>query len=112
MSRIVSVVLLGGLCNRLFQIACCYGYAEKNNLIPVFYKCFFEKNEHTNDTETINILRALLPDIDIRDDIRDDSFKETDFYLIEPCFDFACKYIDLQLSHHTDKHILGISSIK
>jgi hypothetical protein len=100
--RIVSIKLWGGLCNRLFQIACCLGYAEKYNLAPVFYKCLFENNEHTDGKETVNILNQLLPHLDIRDTDVSDS----DFYVIDIGGDFACKYIDLQLPIHTDKNIL------
>ena len=112
--RIVSIKLWGGLCNRLFQIACCFGYAEKYNLSPVFYKCLFEHNKHeyeyqnqhqtqnTNGENTITILKELLPELDIRDDI----VSESDFYIIDIGGDFACKYIDLQLPLHTDKNIL------
>lgn len=100
--RIVSIKLWGGLCNRLFQIACCLGYAEKYNLAPVFYKYLFENNTHTDGNETINIIKQLLPELDIRDiDI-----SESDFYVIDIAGDFACKYIDLQLPIHTDKNIL------
>lgn len=107
---IVSIKLWGGLCNRLFQIACCLGYAEKYNLSPVFYKCLFEHNKHeyeyqtqnTNGENTITILKELLPELDIRDDV----VSESDFYIIDIGGDFACKYIDLQLPLHTYKNIL------
>jgi len=100
--RIVSIKLWGGLCNRLFQIASCLGYAEKYNLVPVFYKYLFENNEHTDENETINIIRKLLPHLDIRDTYAN----ESDFYIIDISGDFACKYIDLQLPIHSDKNIL------
>ena len=45
--KIVTVELNGGLCNRLFQIACCLGYAERFNYTPIFYTCFFKNNEHS-----------------------------------------------------------------
>jgi len=92
-TRIVSVRLWGGLCNRLFQIACCYGYAEKYNLTPIFYKSFFNHNDHTNQDETIAILKELIPHINISDE----QVNENNFYIIEVCGDFACKYIDLGL---------------
>jgi len=100
--RIVSIKLWGGLCNRLFQIACCLGYAEKYNLKAVFYKCLFENNEHTDVNETINIIKQLLPHLDIRDTYA----SELDFYIIDISGDFACKYIDLQLPIHSNKNIL------
>ena len=92
-ARIVSVRLWGGLCNRLFQIACCYGYAEKYNLTPVFYKSFFNHNDHTNQDETIAILKELIPHIQISNE----PVNENNFYIIEVCGDFACKYIELGL---------------
>lgn len=101
-SRIVSIRLWGGLCNRLFQIACCYGYAEKYNLKPIFYKSFFNHNEHTNQDETLKILKQLIPNIQIDEN----SITENDFYIIEVCGDFACKYIDLELPSHSNKNIL------
>jgi hypothetical protein len=103
-ARIVSVRLWGGLCNRLFQIACCYGYAEKYNITPVFYKSFFNHNDHTNQDETIAILKELIPHIQISNE----PVNENNFYIIEVCGDLACKYIDLELppNDYANKNIL------
>lgn len=92
-SRIVTICLWGGLCNRLFQIACCYGYAEKYNMTPVFYTKFFDKNDHTSTEETIAILKQLIPSINIQDT---SLVTEKDFNILEVSGDYACKYIELK----------------
>jgi hypothetical protein len=92
-ARIVSIRLWGGLCNRLFQIACCYRFAEKYNMKPVFYTMFFNPNDHTPQPETIAILKELIPNIEIQNTV----VSENDFYIIEVCGDLACKYVDLEL---------------
>jgi len=101
-SRIVSVKLWGGLCNRLFQIAFCYSFAKKYDLTPIFYKYLFEYNDHTKQDETIRIIKELIPHINISDDV----VYATNFYIIDVKGDLACKYIDIDLPKHTDKNIL------
>lgn len=99
-SHTVSIILWGGLCNRLFQIACCYGYAEKYSLTPIFYKSLFNNNEHTTMETTISIINTLIPNIIISDEL----VNESSFYVIELSGDFACKYIELKHPPEINTH--------
>lgn len=99
-SNIVSVVLCGGLCNRLFQIACCYGYAEKYNYLPIIYTKFSDSNAHSTQDATLDMLKALVLDITISND----DVNNNDFIIVEIDGNFPSKYFELP--SHNGKNVL------
>lgn len=92
MDFIVSVQLCGGLCNRIFQIMACLGYAEKYNLQPILYHAFMDNNQHTTEEQTIRAIRTLFPTIDISSEM----VSQSAFDVIQISGDDACRWIPLR----------------
>ena len=103
---IVSIRLMGGLCNILFQIGAMKGYAEKYNCQCRIYKSLIQGNHHTSFDETLQIIIKLFPDI-IIESSPDIIMTESQFdKIIDIDGDNACKYVELPSPSPTDKMIL------
>ena len=87
----VTVKLNGGLGNRLFEIACCLGYAEKYGHKPILYSSFFDNNAHCSNDKTLHILKQLIPEITFSNSSRD----EHHFHKLFHHGNDACKYLEL-----------------
>jgi hypothetical protein len=69
--RLVTVVLRGGLGNRIFQILAAQGYAEKHNRTCIIAQSFNLKGKQEHEDDSLEPLHALFPDIEVRDTIED-----------------------------------------
>jgi hypothetical protein len=61
--------LVGGLANRIFIVMAVKGFAEKTNRTPVFVSKYIANNDHQSKESTINELKEIFPDMEIRDDL-------------------------------------------
>ena len=87
----VTVKLNGGLGNRLFEIACCLGYAEKYGHKPILYSNLFDNNAHSSNDKTLEILKQIIPEITFSNSIK----RENAFHKLEHHGNDACKYLEL-----------------
>jgi len=95
----VTVKLNGGLGNRLFEIACCLGYAEKYGHKAVLYSNLFDNNAHSSNDKTLEILKTMIPEITISNSIK----RENTFHKLEHHGNDACKYLELP---HVESNVL------
>jgi hypothetical protein len=95
----VTVKLNGGLGNRLFEIACCLGYAEKYGHKAVLYSNLFDNNAHSSNDKTLEILKTMIPEITISNLIK----RENTFHKLEHHGNDACKYLELP---HVESNVL------
>lgn len=100
----VSISLVGGLCNRLFQIAAIMGYAEKYNYNCKLYETLMYDNHHTSRITTLNIIKNIFPDLVIDSN---QNIKEEDFDVIyEIDGNDATNYIELKPPPTSTSNIL------
>lgn len=91
-NRIVSVKLWGSLCDRIFQILACLGYAEKYNLTPCLFYSLMENNIYTKIENTIKSIKNLFPTLTISSQ----NLAESDCDIISIDRDNIYKWIELK----------------